>query len=67
MNVVDELGLDPTPVTQPRPVKKAAKKKPVTSIDAAADPSHVDATPADLAKPVTGESSRPTGTGRHPL
>ncbi len=48
VNVTEELGLDPAPVTKPKPRKKAASK-PVTAIDAQADPSDVDVTPADIA------------------
>jgi len=43
VNVVEELGLDPAPVDEP---------EPDNSIDAAADPDSVDATPADIAKVV---------------
>lgn len=49
VNVTEELGLDPAPVAKPKPRKKAAPK-PVTSIDAEADPSDVDVTPADIAE-----------------
>ncbi|MFN7150709.1 MAG: hypothetical protein ACK4V6_14690 [Microthrixaceae bacterium] len=55
VNVTAELGLDPAPVEQPKPKKASAKKKPATKIDAAADPSGVDATPADLAKVLSEE------------
>ncbi len=48
VNVTEELGLDPAPVAKPKPRKKAAPK-PVTAIDAEADPAEVDVTPADLA------------------
>jgi hypothetical protein len=48
VNVTEELGLDPSPVAKRKP-RKSAARKPVTSIDAEADPSDVDATPADLA------------------
>lgn len=48
VNVTEELGLDPAPVTKPKPRKKAAPK-PVTAIDAQADPIDVDVTPADIA------------------
>jgi hypothetical protein len=54
VNVVEKLGLDPAPFDKP---------KPNTTIDAAADPSAVTATPADVAKTVseqTPESDRPT-------
>ncbi len=40
VNVVEKLGLDPAPVPKP---------KPPNSIDGAADPDAVDATPADVA------------------
>lgn len=43
VNVVEELGLDPAPVAE-RP-----GDRPITAIDAAADPDAVDATPADVA------------------
>lgn len=49
VNVVDELGLDPAPVD------RSGEPKPVTGIDAAADPDHVDATPADVAD-IVGET-----------
>jgi hypothetical protein len=39
-----------------------AKKAPVTSIDAAADAEHVDATPADVARAVTSKPARRTTT-----
>lgn len=55
VNVIEELGLDPAPVTKSKPARKPARKKPVTKIDAAADPSHVDVTPADVAKAVHKE------------
>lgn len=42
VNVVKELGLDPAPAPDTQP-------EPTTSIDAAADPDSVDATPADVA------------------
>lgn len=48
VNVTEELGLDPAPVAKPKARKKAAPK-PVTAIDAEADPSEVDVTPADIA------------------
>jgi hypothetical protein len=53
VNVTQELGLDPAPVEKPKPAKKAPAKKPTTKIDAAADPSDVDVTPADVAKVVS--------------
>lgn len=49
VNVVEQLGLDPAPVPEP---------KPNTSIDAAADPDAVDVTPADVAK-VVGKGDTP--------
>lgn len=52
VNVTEELGLDPAPVAKPKRTPKAAKKPP-TSIDAAADPSDVHVTPADVAKAVS--------------
>lgn len=51
VNVTEELGLDPAPVDKPKPARKAARK-PVTRVDAEADPSTVDATPADVRKAV---------------
>lgn len=42
VNVTEELGLDPAPVDKPT-------EKPVTKIDAAAEASDVDVTPADIA------------------
>ena len=55
VNVVEELGLDPTPPTRKKPAKKApAKKKATTSIDAAAADVEVDVTPADLAEKMAG-------------
>jgi hypothetical protein len=53
VNVTKELGLDAAPVAKPAPAATADKAdKPLTSIDAAADVSHVDATPADIAPAV---------------
>jgi hypothetical protein len=53
VNVTKELGLDAAPVAKPAPAAKADKgDKPLTSIDAAADVSHVEATPADIAPAV---------------
>ena len=52
VNVTEELGLDPAPVEKPKPARKAAAKKPVTQVDAKADPSAVDATPADVGRAV---------------
>lgn len=53
VNVTKELGLDAAPVAKPAPAAKADRAdKPLTSIDAAADVSHVDATPADIAPAV---------------
>ncbi|HET7721267.1 MAG TPA: hypothetical protein VFK43_14980 [Acidimicrobiales bacterium] len=46
VNVTEELGLDPAPVEAP------ATDEPLTSIDAEADVSNVDVTPADVAKAV---------------
>lgn len=57
VNVTKELGLDPVPVEEPKPAKKTARQKAVTSIDAAADPSSVDVTPADVASVISGEHS----------
>ena len=54
VNVVEELGLDPTPPTRKKPAKKAPAKKATTSIDAAAASIEVDVTPADLAEKVAG-------------
>ncbi|NYJ03077.1 uncharacterized protein involved in copper resistance [Nocardioides thalensis] len=51
VNVTEELGLDPAPVAKKKDAAKDATK-PVTDIDAAADPSTVDVTPADVAKQV---------------
>ncbi len=50
VNVVEALGLDPTPVG------KTSSPKPATSIDAAADPDAVSATPADVARAVRRDS-----------
>ena len=50
VNIHDELGLDAAPVEKPR-----RKPKPLTKIDAQADPAKVDATPADVAKVVSEE------------
>lgn len=57
VNVTKELGLDPVPVEEPKPAKKAPRQKAVTSIDAAADSSIVDVTPADVASAISGEQS----------
>jgi hypothetical protein len=60
VNVSEELGLDPTPVQKPRSPKKAAPSaKPITKIDAAADPSSVDVTPVDVAERVGGGERSP--------
>lgn len=50
INVTEELGLDPAPVEKPKRTRRTTK--PTTKIDAAADPSEVDVTPADVAKAV---------------
>ncbi|QIX27142.1 hypothetical protein ncot_11435 [Nocardioides sp. JQ2195] len=55
VNVTEELGLDPAPVEKPKPKKKPATK-PTNRIDAAADPSTMDATPADVAKTIGKDS-----------
>lgn len=52
VNVTEQLGLDPAPVAE-RP-----QDRPLTSIDEAADPDAVDATPADIAGAVG--KKRPT-------
>lgn len=52
VNVTKELGLDPSPVAQRKPARKSAPK-PTTRIDAAADPSSVDVTPAEVAEVVS--------------
>lgn len=52
VNVTEELGLDPAPVAE-RP-----EDRPLTSIDRAADPDAVEATPADIAGSVA--KKRPT-------
>ena len=60
VNVSEELGLDPTPVKKPRsPKKTAPSAKPITMIDAAADPSSVDVTPVDVAERVGGGERSP--------
>lgn len=46
VNVTEELGLDPAPVDAPQ------TDEPLTAIDAEADASTVDVTPADVAKAV---------------
>lgn len=46
VNVTEELGLDAAPVTRPK------APKPLTDIDAQADPDNVDVTPADIADAV---------------
>lgn len=51
VNVTKELGLDPAPVAKPKRARKPATK-PMTGIDAAADPSSVDVTPAEVAQAV---------------
>lgn len=56
VNVTEELGLDPAPVAD-RP-----QDRPLTSIDEAADPDAVDATPADIA----GSVARKRPTARKP-
>lgn len=57
VNVTEELGLDPAPVEKTARSKKAPRTKPITDIDAAADPSAVDATPADLAEVVAHQAA----------
>ena len=53
VNVTEAAGIDPAPVTKPGPKRtKKAASKPVTEIDAAADPSSVTVTPADVAEVV---------------
>lgn len=59
VNVTEELGLDPSPVAKPKRPRKQPTK-PVTSIDAEADVSDVDVTPADVADAVAHRSSRAT-------
>lgn len=59
VNVTEELGLDPSPVAKPKRPRKQPEK-PVTGIDAAADPSDVDVTPADVADAVSHRAPRPT-------
>lgn len=54
VNVVEELGLDPAPADRPE------GQRATTTIDAAVDPEHVQATPADIADNVAGGPS----TGR---
>lgn len=54
VNVTEELGLDPSPVATPKKPRKPAEK-PVTGIDAAADPADVDVTPADVARTVQND------------
>ncbi|KRC48849.1 MULTISPECIES: hypothetical protein [unclassified Nocardioides] len=49
VNVTEELGLDPSPVARPKGPRQQPER-PVTGIDAAADPSDADATPADVAR-----------------
>jgi hypothetical protein len=57
VNVTQELGIDPAPVTKPR-TRPRKTAKPVTEIDAAADPSTVTVTPADVAEVVAGEAAK---------
>lgn len=59
VNVTEELGLDPSPVAKPKRPRKQPEK-PVTGIDAEADVSDVDVTPADVADAVSHRTSRPT-------
>lgn len=49
VNVTEELGLDPSPVARTKQQPRA-QDRPVTRIDADADPGQVDATPADVAR-----------------
>lgn len=49
VNVTEQLGLDPAPVAKPKRAAKKPTRKPVTKIDANADASDVDVTPADVA------------------
>lgn len=55
VNVTRALDLDPAPVDKPKPAEKASASKPTTKIDAAADPSDVNVTPADVAEAVAKE------------
>lgn len=55
VNVVEELDLDPAPADEPTPTVPG--QEPVTTIDAAADPDHVEATPADVAEAVSKNES----------
>lgn len=57
VNVTEELGLDPAPVEEPR-APKTPKAAPVTGIDADADASQVDVTPADIADVVAKDASK---------
>jgi len=59
VNVTEELGLDPSPVAKPKRPRQQPEK-PVTGIDAEADPSDVAATPADVADAVSHRGARPT-------
>ncbi|TNM49575.1 hypothetical protein FHP29_01625 [Nocardioides albidus] len=59
VNVTEELGLDPAPVERPK-APKAPSSRPVTGIDAQADPDHVHATPADVADAVAKPTPRST-------
>lgn len=52
VNVTEELGLDPSPVAKPKGPRRTTAK-PVTAIDAEADASEVDVTPADVAEAVS--------------
>ncbi len=59
VNVTEELGLDPSPVAKPERPRKQPEK-PVTSIDAEADASDLDVTPADVADAVAHRTSGTT-------
>ncbi len=66
VNVVEKLGLDPAPVEKPKPAKKAAPT-PTTKIDAAADPSNVDVTPADVALVVNADEPAAQNPVKEPI
>ncbi len=59
VNVTEELGLDPSPVAKAKRPRQQAEK-PVTSIDAEADPTEVEVTPADVAEALSHRATQPT-------
>lgn len=65
VNVTEEAGIDPAPVAKPKAKRtKKAASKPITGIDAAADPSSVTVTPADVAEVVSADGPAASGPAK---